>query len=338
MSSRKDAAGAPRPPRWPESQLFVDSASCTALANRCRDDFVARCRELDIEEDLTPLLSSLYLPLAAWLMHRRESSPDTLVVGVCGAQGSGKSTLCALLASVLDSAFDAHVATLSIDDIYETRARRRELARRIHPLFATRGVPGTHEVALGLEVIRSLCAQGPGESTPLPVFDKAVDDRVERSRWPRVTGIVDVVLFEGWCVGAVPEDEGALLEPVNTLERDEDPDATWRTTVNRRLAGDYRELFELLDVLIMLRVQGMERVFEWRRLQEHKLAARAAASGRDAGETRIMSDSEVERFIMHYERITRHILREMPTRAHIVFDVDDSHSAAEVHINAPLKP
>ncbi|MDX1432890.1 MAG: hypothetical protein R3286_10615 [Gammaproteobacteria bacterium] len=323
-------------PRWPAAQLFLSAEELAALAERCRDGFVAGCRELAIDEDLTALLTSLYLPLAAWLMRRRASESAALVVGVSGAQGAGKSTLSSLLAMVLRAAFGARVATLSIDDIYETRARRAELARTVHPLFATRGVPGTHEVSLGLDVIRRLRRQGPGESTALPVFDKSVDDRVDRSRWPRVSGAVDVVLFEGWCVGAVPEDEAALERPINALERDEDPDGRWRRTVNRHLAGDYRELFAQLDVLIMLRVEGMERVFEWRRLQEHKLAARAAAAGTDVAGARIMSDAEVERFIMHYERITRHILAEMPARADIVLEVDDSHSAASVRINVPI--
>jgi len=143
---------------------------------------------------------------------------------------------------------------------------------------------------------------------------------------------VGTVLFEGWCVGAVPESDAALLEPINSLEREEDADGVWRRAVNERLGGDYQRLFALIDVLILLRVDGMHRVFEWRRLQERKLAAAAAADAR----TRIMTNEQVDRFIMHYERLTRHILSEMPVRADIVFDLDKSHSAAFVHINNPI--
>jgi len=308
----------------------LSDARLAALAARCRPTFEAECKAMRIDNDLSPLLESLYLPLAAWLHAHRAGDDTTRVVGVCGAQGSGKSTFCRLLGAVLGEAFDEPSVTLSIDDIYETRERRAQLAAELHPLFATRGVPGTHDVALGLDTIRRLVSAGEHQPVPLPVFDKAMDTRLAPEQWRVHRGPLANVLFEGWCVGAVPEAETALVEPVNELERDEDPDGAWRHMVNARLAGDYQQLFALIDVLILLRVDGMHRVFEWRRLQEHKLAATAAASGAN---TRIMSDEQVDRFIMHYERLTRHILSEMPDRADIVFDLDDSHSAARVHIN-----
>jgi D-glycerate 3-kinase len=318
--------------RWPSRQLFLTEERLAALAERCRPAFLAECEAMRIDNDLSPLLESLYLPLAAWLRERRGDADSTRVVGVCGAQGSGKSTFCRLLGSVMREALDEPAVTLSIDDIYETRERRAELAAGIHPLFATRGVPGTHDVALGLRTIQRLACLPEGETIAMPVFDKAMDTRLAPDRWRSQRGPVGTVLFEGWCVGAVPESEAALLDPINSLEREEDADGVWRRAVNERLGGDYRRLFALIDVLILLRVDGMHRVFEWRRLQEHKLAAAAAADVN----TRIMSDEQVDRFIMHYERLTRHILSEMPGRADIVFDLDESHSAATVHINNPI--
>ncbi|GMQ95954.1 MAG: kinase [Gammaproteobacteria bacterium] len=318
--------------RWPSRQLFLTEERLAALAERCRPAFVAECEAMRIDNDLSALLESLYLPLAAWLRENRGDADSTRVVGVCGAQGSGKSTFCRLLGRVMGEAFDEPAVTLSIDDVYETRERREQLAAAIHPLFATRGVPGTHDVALGLASIQRLACLAEGESVALPVFDKAMDTRLAPDRWRSQRGPVGTVLFEGWCVGAVPESEAALRDPINSLEREEDADGVWRRAVNERLGGDYQRLFALIDVLILLRVDGMHRVFEWRRLQEHKLAAAAAA---DAN-TRIMSDLQVNRFIMHYERLTRHILSEMPARADIVFDLDESHSAAAVHINNPV--
>lgn len=320
---------------WPSEQLFLDGERLAALAERCRPAFVAECRAMRIDNDLSAQLESIYLPLAAWLRQRRDSGKATRIVGVCGAQGAGKSTFCRLLATVLDKAYGETAATLSIDDIYETRERRAELAERLHPLFATRGVPGTHDVTLGLSTIGKLVSPHERHVVPMPVFDKAMDTRLARNHWRQQQAPVDSVLFEGWCVGAAPENEAALREPVNDLERDEDADGVWRRTVNNRLRGDYRQLFALIDVLILLRVDGMERVFEWRRLQEHKLAAAAAATP-GGGDTRIMSDRQVHRFIMHYERLTRHILAEMPARADLVFDIDASHGAARVHVNKPL--
>ena len=320
---------------WPPKQQFLSDARLAALAERCRAAFVRECEAMRIDNDLSAQLELLYLPLAAWLQARRAGGRATRVIGVCGAQGSGKSTFCRLLALVLREAFDETAVTLSIDDLYETRERRAELARELHPLFATRGVPGTHDVALGLSTIRALTAAHREQPVPLPEFDKATDTRRPPEQWHCHRGPAASVLFEGWCVGALPQSEEALVEPVNALEREEDADGVWRRTVNERLRGEYRQLFALIDVLILLRVEGMHQVIEWRRLQEHKLAAAVAARPGN-GSTRIMSDAEVDRFVMHYERLTRHILAEMPARADIVFDLDSSHSAARVHINNPL--
>ncbi len=318
---------------WPSSQLFLSNKRLAALAERCRPAFVAECRAMRIDEDLSPLLESLYLPLAAWLRARRGDHGRTQVVGVCGAQGSGKSTLCRLLGAVLETAFDEPAVALSIDDLYETRERRAELAAEVHPLFATRGVPGTHDVALGVTIVSRLKSLGEDREVLMPVFDKAMDTRLAPDRWRRQRGPVATVLFEGWCVGAVPENEAALTQAVNVLEREEDRDGVWRRTVNEHLRGDYQRLFALIDGLILLRVGGMHRVFEWRRLQEHKLRAEATV---EATDTRIMTDEQVNRFLMHYELLTRHIISEMPDRADIVFDLDESHSAARVHINNPI--
>lgn len=321
---------------WPSRQLFVTGGRLAALVERCRPAFLATCEELRIDNDLSPLLGSLYLPLAAWLLKARGDGVRTQVVGVCGAQGSGKSTFCRLLATVMAEAFHDSTVTLSIDDLYETRERREQLAREQHPLFLTRGVPGTHDVSLGLDIIERLKSLDEGETIMIPVFDKAVDTRLPPEQWVCQRGPVQTLLFEGWCVGALPQSEEALIDPINRLEREEDPDGVWRRAVNERLCGNYQELFALIDVLILLRVDGMHRVFEWRRLQEHKLAEVAGAYTNEANR-RIMTDEQVDRFIMHYERLTRHILAEMPARADIVFDLDDSHSAARVHINVPIE-
>ena len=85
-------------------------------------------------------------------------------------------------------------------------------------------------------------------------------------------------------------------------------------------------------VLILLQVSGMERVFAWRRLQEEKLRQQIALHPTPS--TQVMSNAEVERFVMHYERITRHILSEMPKRAHAVFPIDETHNPSRVSFNA----
>lgn len=237
--------------------------------------------------------------------HRRP-----FILGICGAQGSGKSTLSEALAETM-RVEGVKTAVLSIDDLYRTKAEREALARMVHPLFAARGVPGTHDVALGLDVIAALEA---GRDVPLPRFDKARDDRAPVDRWGHAEGDSALLILEGWCVGARPEPAAALEVSVNALERDEDADGRWRRAANETLAGEaYQALFARLDMLVLLAAPGFEAVRDWRIEQEHDLARKAGADARG-----VMNDAEVERFIRFYERLTRHILAEMPGRANLI--------------------
>jgi D-glycerate 3-kinase len=242
-----------------------------------------------------------------------------LVVGINGAQGSGKSTLCRFLEALLPEQ-GLRAVTLSLDDLYLTRAERQTLAREEHPLFATRGVPGTHDVALGEAILDDLRA---GRAATLPRFDKAADDRAPEGN--TVPGPVDVILFEGWCVGAVPQPAAALRDPVNRLEAEEDADGSWRREVNRRLATDYAELFGRIDRLVMLKVEGFEAVRANRRLQEQKLAASRPGGGA------IMDDDALDRFLMHYERLTRWTLQEMPERADVLIEIGPDQQPKDIN-------
>lgn len=249
---------------------------------------------------------ALIEPLLACIERWRAGHSRLFVLGVCGAQGSGKSTLVTALAARLAAAGVA-VAELSLDDLYLTRAARQDLARTVHPLLATRGVPGTHDVALGLATLDALAR---GEAAPLPRFDKAADDRVPPADWPCAPANTQMLLLEGWCLGARPQDETELAAPVNGLEADEDPAAIWRRHVNAALAGDYQRLFARIDRQVLLAAPGWDVVARWRGEQEAQLRARSAAGG--AG---VMDAAGLARFIQHYERLTRHILSEMPARA-----------------------
>jgi D-glycerate 3-kinase len=254
--------------------------------------------------DYAEVVEGYWRPLADEIA-RRKSGERPLLVGINGAQGSGKSTVCRFL-EVLLAERGLVAVTLSLDDLYLTRAERQAAAAAIHPLFATRGVPGTHDVPLGMAVLDRLLA---GEPADLPRFDKAADDRASASR--HVEGPVDVVLLEGWCIGAAPQSSDALGEPLNDLERDEDSDGTWRRDVNRRLASDYAELFARIDLLIMLKVPDFEAVRANRRLQEEKLGAGPA----------VMDHAALDRFLAHYQRLTEHMFAELPARADILVEI-----------------
>ncbi|MBS3927728.1 MAG: kinase [Sphingomonadales bacterium] len=253
--------------------------------------------------------------LKTLLNHIRTVLPSArkpLVLGICGAQGSGKTTLVAALATALEAEGIA-VATLSLDDLYLRRAERQVLARAVHPLFATRGVPGTHDIALGLETRAALER---GEAVPLPRFDKGNDERAPIESWPSAPEGTRVLLLEGWCLGARPQEPESLAQPVNALEADEDPKGLWRAHANAALAGPYQALFARIDSLVLLAAPDWEVVAKWREQQEAELRA--------TGATRAMDPAAVERFIQHYERLTRWILEEMPVRADLVVRLDEN--------------
>ena len=179
----------------------------------------------------------------------------------------------------------------------------------------TRGVPGTHDVELAQATIDSLAEVEP---TLLPAFDKATDDRRPRSQWRSCQGPMRVVILEGWCVGALPQTPAQLAPPVNALERDEDADGRWRGYVNAALINR-------LSLLVLLAAPSFEVVQRWRGEQEQRLREQLARDGGDA--SRLMNDAAIARFIAHYERVTRHILQEMPLRADHLICLDEQRGA-----------
>ncbi|WP_414714477.1 kinase [Sphingomonas sp.] len=246
---------------------------------------------------------------AGWL----EAGPRPLILGICGSQGSGKSTLARGLAARLG----VRAAILSLDDLYLGKAARAALARDIHPLLATRGVPLTHDVALGCAILDAVKA---GKPIRLPRFDKASDEPLPEAQWEVVDSPLDLLILEGWCVGAAAQADADLDAPVNDLERAEDPGGIWRRAVNDALAGPYQALFARIDRLALLAAPGFEVVQGWRTQQEAELRVTLAGQGRDPALA--MTDAQVARFIQHYERITRAILAEMPGRADLTINLD----------------
>lgn len=309
-------------------RLTIDERK--AVTNKVRSAFLACTKQMMIENDLTRALADIYIPLAACLTEQAERHDATRIIGINGAQGAGKTTFCKLLKIVIEEGFAKRVATFSIDDIYLTLPERQELAKKVHPLLETRGVPGTHNISLGMKLLYELKRLSDGQTLDIPTFDKTIDDRAAREDFCQVTGPIDILLFEGWCVGAKPQCAEDLSTAVNQLESLEDPDLHWRRYVNERLQQEYQKLFNELDMLIMLKVPGMASVMEWRSKQEHKLA-----NSRGLGAPKIMGTSALKRFIMHYERLTKHILNEMPDRADIVYELNEKHQFDSVRVNLP---
>ncbi len=281
------------------------------------DDFIQRERlpatyGNDARQCFLPLIRDI---IAA--MQSRQLRP--FVLGINGAQGTGKSTLAKLLSSLLEQA-GYRVANLSIDDLYYSKTRRRELAAEVHPLLSSRGVPGTHDIDLALLLMQQLKDAGDKDRITLPGFDKAVDDCLPREACRRMQGPIDVVILEGWCVGVTPQKEAQLMTPINDLERREDEAGHWRVYVNDALAGDYQKLFAQLHMLVMLQAPDFEAVLRWRSLQEEKLRLSAAADA-----SGLMDEEAIARFIQHFERLTRHCLSTLPKAADRVFRLDAQH-------------
>lgn len=264
------------------------------------------------------LLDKLYLPLADQIAKQHKSN-NPLFLGISGAQGAGKSTTATILCLILEHAHGLRCAHLSIDDLYLTKNEREKLAIEKHQLFITRGVPGTHDINLGLSIFDQVKE---GKRVTLPKFDKLTDDRTTPDTW-QICDPLDILIFEGWCVGCPPQED--IDKPINQLEINEDPQGIWRKHVNTCLKKEYSILFSKIDLLLMLTVPSMQKVREWRELQEQKLEQ---SYGR-----RSMSPSEVERFIMHYERLTRWMLQEMPHRADILIPVGDDHDPLDFFYN-----
>lgn len=273
--------------------------------------FILRHRLPDSFRDIA---RDIYLPLIDWLDKKTETP---LLLGINGCQGSGKSTLADFIAAV-QAIRGRKAAVLSIDDFYLTRRERAELAQSIHPLLQTRGVPGTHDLALALQTVDSLLSLSPGDTTQLPRFDKSCDDRAPLSQWPTIEGPIDMVILEGWCVGSRPQSANELTTPVNTLEKNEDGDGRWRQFVNDSLKN-YQQLFERLHTMVMLKAPDFSCVYRWRLEQEQKLAAlRPDGSG-------VMSAEEIARFIQHYQRLTEANLVALPSHADVILKLNHQH-------------
>ena len=192
-----------------------------------------------VDQHYRPLIEKVVL----WQAQKKEMP---LVLGINGAQGTGKSTLGYILKLILEEEFDLKTARLSIDDVYYRRTERQALAETVHPLMATRGVPGTHDLSFAQEILDQLMQAGDDDNIRLPRFDKGVDDRAPHVTWPTFIGRPDVIVLEGWVVGTPPQTESELVQPVNALEAEADADGVWRAYVNQQLAGPYQAFLAAL--------------------------------------------------------------------------------------------
>ena len=286
------------------------------LSRRQIDEFISHHR---LPNKFRDLINLHYLPLVSWVLSQHQSG-EALFVGMNGAQGTGKSTLAAFVRLALELSVGWRVAVLSIDDFYLTRAERKKLGKNVHPLMQTRGVPGTHDMQMLALCVERLKTLESGASLALPRFDKSRDDRADPDIWPVISGPIDLIILEGWCVGCTAQAGAELLEPINILEREEDASGAWRRYVNAQIEGSYTDLFATLDALIFLQAPNFDAVYRWRLEQEKKLAAVTANHA-----VGIMNAKQIAHFMQHYERLTRMNLATLPATADVVLELDEHH-------------
>jgi D-glycerate 3-kinase len=268
--------------------------------------------------------NNFYIPLAHKLakdyqQQVKYQQKNTFFVGINGCQGSGKSTLAEFLADYLKEQLDLSVVVLSLDDFYFSKTQRQQLALQYHPLFKTRGVPGTHDVNLLKLVLAQLKnSKHSYEPILLPQFDKAQDNPLPMQNWLKVTSGVDIVLFEGWCWGIPAEDANNLSVPVNALEAEYDQQGIWRKQVNHSLQHDYQSLYTFMDTWLMLKAPSFDVVFQWRLEQEQKLAKVNANKESANG---VMTTAQMNEFIQFFQRLTIHSLNVLPTKVDILFEL-----------------
>jgi D-glycerate 3-kinase len=289
-------------------------------------------KKLLIKANLNKCFKNIYLKLAEIIFLNKLKSNKKIIIGLTGSQGSGKTTFAQFLKIILEKKYNLKTIIISIDDIYKTKKDRISFSKKISNLFLTRGVPGTHDVKYLVNYFKNLNNTKKNRLFSIPKFDKSIDDRMPKKYWHHIKNNFDVIIFEGWCVGARPEySHKNLVKPINVLEKVEDKNLKWRKKVNFLLKNDYKKLFSYINFFIYLKVPSFKKVFLWRNLQELKL--RNLNQKNRLENHRIMSKLQIKKFIMFYERITRKMFIDMPKLADIVVPIDVNHQPKKIIIN-----
>ena len=164
------------------------------------------------------------------------------------------------------------------------------------------------------------------KSLEVPAFNKAIDDRCSKSLWHKVKTKPDVVIFEGWCVGARAQLSSQLKKPINSLEKVYDQGAKWRIYVNNQLKNKYKTLFNQLDGLLYLKAKNFNLLREWRLKQERKLGVQT----KNKKNLKIMSSGDVINFMQSYQRITQQMFKDALNSSSIIMNLNSNHQIEKI--------
>ena len=270
------------------------------------------------------MIRSFLIPICFWIS-KKASKKKPLIIGLAGGQGIGKTTITSIITIILKKYFKLNVFKISIDDFYKTRKQRTLLSKNKHPLLMTRGVPGTHDINIMLNFFRKIKVKK-FKSLKLPKFNKAVDERYKQNLWYKIKSKPDVVIFEGWCVGAKSQNFRQLRKPINSLERIHDRTFKWRQYVNYQLETKYKKLFNQLDYLLFLKAKNFSLLRRWRLKQEKKLWLKS----KNKKNLKIMNKSQVKNFMDTYQRITQQMFKDMPKYSSIIMNLNSSHQIKNI--------
>ena len=266
------------------------------------------------------MLKSYLIPVCFWIS-KKVNNKQPYFVGLAGGQGTGKTTISSLLEIILRKYFKLNVFKISIDDFYRTRKERFNLSKKVHPLLMTRGVPGTHDIKIMLDFFRKSKTKK-FKSFKLPKFNKAIDDRCKKNQWYTIKKRPDVVIFEGWCVGARAEKNSTIKKSINSLEKANDAQLIWRNYVNKQLKTKYKKLYDQLDCLVYLKAKNFSLLQKWRLIQEKKLWLK---NKNKKTNNKIMSKGDVINFMQTYQRVTQNMFKFAPRYASIILNLNSNH-------------
>ena len=268
-------------------------------------------------------LKRIYIPLSFWIEKKYKKKGKTLFLGLSGGQGSGKTTISIILKIILKKYFKREIQVSSVDDFYKTLKERKEMSIKIHSLFKTRGVPGTHDMILLKKFFYNLKKRNL-KKFKSPKFDKSTDDRFNKKYWYNIKKKPEIVILEGWCVGAKPQSNVLLKKPINALEKKEDENFIWRKYVNEKLKKEYESLFSKIDHFIFIKIPSFKMVFKWRFLQEKKLRKKLHSN------KKIMNFQKIKHFIMFYQRITLQMIKDLSKSASVVMYLKKNHEIKKI--------
>ena len=266
------------------------------------------------------MLKSFLIPVCFWIS-KKVNNKQPYFVGLAGGQGTGKTTISSLLEIILRKYFKLNVFKISIDDFYRTRKERFNLSKKVHPLLMTRGVPGTHDIKIMLDFFRKSKTKK-FKSFKLPKFNKAIDDRCKKNQWYTIKKRPDVIIFEGWCVGARAEKNSTIKKSINSLEKANDAQLIWRNYVNKQLKTKYKKLYDQLDCLVYLKAKNFSLLQKWRLIQEKKLWLK---NKNKKTNNKIMSKGDVINFMQIYQRVTQNMFKFAPRYASIILNLNSNH-------------